>query len=167
MLWNERAFHLCNLVVSFAWHSVAKHWFLGLPNIQTVSGLQGVAILDYAESPTASFVCIHFMGDIEQQESDPLAFAMLQPAAADSRVWTTSSALASSIDDFGEGKLRWKNFFRGELLGSYCGCSQLWWIGYHFFVATNFASLYTGWDWNYAVLLWFTARWCTLILLFF
>ena len=54
--------------------------------IQTVSGLQGVAILDYAESPTASFVCIHSMGDMDQQESDPLAFAVLQPAAADSRV---------------------------------------------------------------------------------
>ena len=62
---------------SFAWHSVAKHWFLGLPNIQTVSGLQGVAILDYAELPTASFVCIHGIGDMDQQESDPLVFAVL------------------------------------------------------------------------------------------
>ena len=131
MLWNERAFLPCNLVVSFAWHNVAKHWFLGLPNIQTVSGLQGVAVLDHAELPIASFVCIHGMGNMDQQESDPLVFAMLQPTADDSRVWTTigrvpqyqptssaqssttSSSLASSTDNFGEDKLRWKNFFQG------------------------------------------------------
>uniref|UniRef100_A0A7N2LRJ1 Uncharacterized protein n=1 Tax=Quercus lobata TaxID=97700 RepID=A0A7N2LRJ1_QUELO len=54
--------------------------------IETVSGLQGIAVLDYVESPTASFVCIHSIGDMDQQESYPLAFAVLQPAVADSRV---------------------------------------------------------------------------------
>ena len=49
-------------------------------------------------------------------------------------------------------------FFRGELFKSYCGCLRQWWIGYHFFVTTNFTSLYIGWDWSYAVLLWFSTR---------